>query len=132
MSIKTKNHKLIYALLFYFTQYSCTNNSVPNKNSTENISVIENFAGHVIDENCERFIPDRKTAIQVAECVLILIYGKETIKAEQPLIALLDNNVWKITGSLPKTLRGDMSIGGVVEIDLLKATGQVLRIIHGK
>jgi NTF2 fold immunity protein len=38
------------------------------------------------------YVPDAKTAIAIAEAVLIPVYGEKQIAAEQPLHATLKNN----------------------------------------
>jgi hypothetical protein len=73
------------------------------------------------------FVPDKKTAISIAMAVLSPIYGKDTIVGEQPLVATLTKGIWTVTGSLPKR-----HVGGVAEIRISKASGEVLKVSHGK
>jgi len=40
------------------------------------------------------FVPDAKTAVAIAEAVLIPIYGKEQINSEKPLKANLKDGIW--------------------------------------
>jgi hypothetical protein len=72
------------------------------------------------------FIPNEKTAIAVAEAVLIEIYGEKQINQEQPLSAKLDQEVWIVHGSL------HTPNGGVAEIRISKKDGCILRVTHGK
>lgn len=73
------------------------------------------------------YVPDEKTAIDIALKVWIPIYGKETIESEKPYIATLKNGVWVVTGSLPEGMDG-----GVAEVQISQKDGKVLKIIHGK
>ena len=69
-----------------------------------------------------------RMAAHIAEIFLTAIYGPDLIRRELPLKVSIDREVWHITG---KDLGPNM-VGGVAEIDLCQATGQVLRVVHGK
>jgi hypothetical protein len=47
-------------------------------------------------------IPDRKTAIQVAEPILFKGYGKDQILGEKPYNVCLADGYWILTGTLPE------------------------------
>lgn len=72
------------------------------------------------------FIPDEKTAITVAEAVLVEIYGENQIKGEQPFSAKLEGEVWIVTGSI------HTPNGGAAEIRISKKDGCILHVTHGK
>ncbi|HLO85027.1 MAG TPA: YbbC/YhhH family protein [Nostocaceae cyanobacterium] len=72
------------------------------------------------------FVPDKGTALKIALAVWLPIYGNAIYK-EQPFNAVLKDEVWTVTGSLPKG-----SIGGVALIRIQKKDGKVLRVTHGK
>ena len=72
------------------------------------------------------YVADDKTAVKIAEAVLIPIYG-ESIYREKPFIAELRNDVWTVTGTIH-----EKSIGGVAVMDIAKKDGRILRVIHGK
>lgn len=72
-------------------------------------------------------VPDEASAIQIAEKVLLPIYGRKQIESERPFTARLNGNVWMVNGNLPKG-----RVGGVAEVKIDKRNGRVLRIIHGK
>jgi hypothetical protein len=72
------------------------------------------------------FVPDKSTALKIAIAVWLPIYGNAIYK-EQPFNAVLKDEVWTVTGSLPKG-----SIGGVALIRIQKADGKILKVIHGK
>jgi hypothetical protein len=73
------------------------------------------------------YVPNKETAIKVAEAVLIPIYGAAQVQAEEPFSAKLAAGQWIITGNLPAG-----ADGGVAEVRISKATGQILSVRHGK
>ena len=73
------------------------------------------------------FVPDKATALKIAIAVWLPIYGNVIYK-EQPFNAVLKDEVWTVSGSLPK----GYNIGGVVMIRIQKKDGKILRVIHGK
>lgn len=73
------------------------------------------------------FVPDKKTAIRIAEAVWSPIYGEELIQSEKPFVASLKNGVWTVHGSLPKGW-----LGGVALAEVSKSDGRILRVSHGK
>lgn len=82
------------------------------------------------------FVPDSTTAVKVAEAVLIPVYGKETIEAERPFKAKLENGVWTVDGTLrcPDGKGGVTTLcdGGTAQVKLSKADGRVIKMIHYK
>ena len=74
------------------------------------------------------FVPDAATAIAVARAVLIPIYGAPNIRAEEPLVAKRDRDVWTVTG----TMQCHNCLGGVAEIKISAKDGHVLHVIHGQ
>jgi hypothetical protein len=73
------------------------------------------------------FVPDKETAIKIAEAVWLPIYGEKTINNEKPFNATLLNGVWIVEGSLPKGF-----IGGVAVAEIAKLDGRIIRVSHGK
>lgn len=73
------------------------------------------------------FVPDEKTAVAVAEAILIPIYGKEQIDSERPLKAKLKNDIWIVQGSLPEGYDG-----GVAEVGLSKRDAGIIFVEHTK
>ena len=73
------------------------------------------------------FVPDRDTAIAVAEAVLTPIYGRDKVQAERPYNAKLDGEVWTVTGSLPQG-----HVGGTAIVRISKTDAKILFLIHGK
>ena len=75
----------------------------------------------------EGFVPEKDTALSIGAAVLVPIYGAKEISDQSPLIAILKDDVWTISGSLPVG-----SVGGVVEIKIDKISGRILKVSHGK
>ena len=74
------------------------------------------------------FVPNEKTAIAVAEAVLIPIYGEKQIVSERPFHASLSaKGVWTVTGSLPEGWDG-----GVAVVCIDRQNGRILYVMHGK
>jgi hypothetical protein len=74
------------------------------------------------------YVPDKKTALRVAEAILVAVYGEEQISKEQPLrTALVEKDIWLIWGTLPRKY-----LGGTAVIKICKRTGKVLFLSHGQ
>ena len=72
-------------------------------------------------------VPDKETAIKIAESVWYPIFGSE-IYTELPFVAELEGDtVWEVRGSLPKG-----RVGGCAEIRLRKSDAAVLDVNHEK
>ena len=80
---------------------------------------------HYVEPN-DGFVPDTATAIKIAEAVWLPIYG-EDVHAEQPFNAVLKDDIWTVTGSLPEGW-----VGGVAVAEISKKDGKILRVSHGK
>jgi hypothetical protein len=82
------------------------------------------------------FVPDSKTAVAVAEAVLVPVYGKEQIEGERPFTATLKHDVWTIGGTLncfdAKGAGTKDCDGGVAVVKISKGDGRVLYMLHGK
>ena len=73
------------------------------------------------------FVPDSQTAIRIAEAVWIPIYGEKQISTEKPFKAVLRDDTWLVTGTLPAGFNG-----GTAEAEISKRDGRILRVIHGQ
>lgn len=71
------------------------------------------------------YVSNEETAIKIAVAVWIPIYGEEEIESQKPYNAVLINEVWRVTGSLPEGW-----LGGVAEAEIAKDDGRILRISH--
>ena len=78
------------------------------------------------------FVSTAQTAIAIAEAVLIPVYGKAEIESERPFKAVLERNIWVVTGSVPchHPPSNSECPGGAAEIRISKRTGQVLLMTH--
>jgi len=82
------------------------------------------------------FVPDSKTAMKIAEAVLVPVYGDKVIESEKPLTAKLEHDVWKVYGTLhcPDGNGGTSALcdGGVAVVEISKADGRIISMTHGK
>ncbi len=74
------------------------------------------------------YVPDAKTAMQIAVAVWSPIYGTKKIQGEKPFKAKLVNGVWIVEGSLPPKY----TVGGVAVAEISKRDGRILRVSHGR
>ena len=70
-------------------------------------------------------IRDRKTAIKVAESILMSVYGRERVEREQPFIAELDDGNWYV---YPKSNKRPIVFGGGFHITLSQKDARVIEI----
>jgi len=73
------------------------------------------------------YVPDERTAIAIAEAVLVPIYGAGQVTQERPFHAVLRGKVWEVAGSLPPGWDG-----GVALVQINKDDGRILSVTHGK
>jgi hypothetical protein len=73
------------------------------------------------------FVPDKETAICIAEAVWIPIYGKVKIESEKPFEATLTKGVWTVRSTLREGNKG-----GVAIAEISKKDAKILRVIHEK
>lgn len=81
-------------------------------------------------------IPNKATALQVAEPELIHVYGASVIASERPLTAGLSGGIWIVSGTLHcRDGKGGTTthcVGGVATAHLSKSDGRVVEIFHTK
>ena len=75
------------------------------------------------------FVPDKQTAIRIAEAVWIPIYGRARVQMQKPFLASLAGGVWTVSGTV-KRVKGRPFVGGVAYIEIAKSDGRVLRVTH--
>jgi hypothetical protein len=77
------------------------------------------------------FVPDKATAIRIAEAVLPPICG--CVASNKPFTATLDNGVWTVVGKQPKAKK-DYAVfgGGEVEMHIDQHTGAILSYVFEK
>ena len=73
------------------------------------------------------FVPDKETAIRIAEAIWIPIYGEEKINSEKPFKAILRDGIWIVEGSLPEGFIGGMALAEIAQKD-----GRIIRVSHGQ
>lgn len=75
------------------------------------------------------FVPDEKTATQMAMVIWSAIYGEEQIRSEFPFhIALMDDTLWVIDA----TVNSKGTTGSAAHLELRKSDGKVLSVGHGR
>ncbi|MEO6979617.1 MAG: YbbC/YhhH family protein [Mucilaginibacter sp.] len=79
----------------------------------------------------DKVIPDKQTAIAVAEPILFKIYGKNHILGEKPYNVSFLDGYWLLSGSLPER-KGYIVVGGTFFIILSEKDGRVIKLTHGK
>lgn len=80
--------------------------------------------------NLVQLIPNKETAIQVAEVYLVSIYG-EKVRKQRPFQTARENDMWIVKGTLHCS-KDQRCLGGVAEIKLKAANGEVLSYTHGR
>jgi hypothetical protein len=84
----------------------------------------------------EGFVPDKATAVRIAEAVLIPVYGEKQIESERPFKAALREGVWTVTGTLrcPDGNGGTAThcFGGAAVVQISKSDGRIISMIHPK
>ena len=74
----------------------------------------------------EGLVPDKETAIKIAEAVLFRLYGEDTIKLQRPYVVKEEDYIWWISGTLPND-----SFGIVFKIGISKQTAAILHLTVG-
>jgi hypothetical protein len=101
---------------------ACRSERSPDKKSP----ITETQTTAVAAESAQ-YVPDERTAIRIAESVLVRRYGRDQIESEKPLKATLHDTIWRVTGTLPPG-----HLGGVAEIEINKADARIIRVTHGQ
>lgn len=96
---------------------------------------ISEYSNYIVDFPSEKVlghVDNAESAKERAESVLLELYG-ESIKDEKPYRVLFDESseVWLVTGSMPKSLFGNVK-GGVANIIIQQSDGKVLAVWHDK
>jgi hypothetical protein len=68
----------------------------------------------------EGYVPDKETAIKIAEVVLFRLYGEQNIIAQRPYVSVEDENIWWVCGTVHSEL------GSEFKIAISKQTAAVL------
>ena len=73
----------------------------------------------------EGLVPDKETAIKIAEVILFRLYGEEDTIAERPYKVKEEDYIWWISGTLKEGY-----FGSTFNIAISKQTGAVLHLEH--
>lgn len=68
-------------------------------------------------------MPDKETAIKIAEVILFRLYGEEDIIAERPYKVKEEDDIWWISGTLKEN-----EFGSAFSIAISKQTGAVFAL----
>lgn len=72
------------------------------------------------------YVPNKETAIKIAEAIWLPIYGEE-INNHKPFKAdLVDNKIWRVTGTVYTEK------GGAPVVEIQKSDCKILCVYHGK
>jgi len=86
------------------------------------------IAGGKVAAAAEGIVATAGAAVEIARAAAVTRYGEVVIRSEEPLTAELNQrNNWIVTGTLP-----DGAAGGVVEVEVARRDGKVLRMVHGQ
>jgi len=84
----------------------------------------------------EGYVPNSDTAAQIAEAVLIPVYGRGKIESERPFKAELKDGVWTVSGTLHcsdgKGGTTTVCVGGTAVVQISKADARILSMRHYK
>lgn len=70
-------------------------------------------------------VPDKETAIKIAEVILFRLYGEEDIIAERPYKVKQEDDIWWISGTLREN-----EFGSAFNIAVSKQTDAILHLEH--
>jgi NTF2 fold immunity protein len=71
----------------------------------------------------EGLVPDKETAIKIAEVVLFRLYGEKAIIDQRPYRVKEEDFVWWISGSMKKD-----TFGAIFTIAVSRQTGAILHL----
>lgn len=72
------------------------------------------------------YVPNKETAIKIAEAIWLPIYGEEIYNHKPFKAELIDNKIWRVTGTVYTKL------GGSPIAEIQKSDCKVIRIYHEK
>jgi hypothetical protein len=116
-----------------------TSDSIESEDHGKLITIAEDYAKtynithliHLKSHNCkpiDGYVPDEETAIKIAVAVWSKIYGKNHIAEQKPYIASFKDGIWHISGTLPPKY----DLGGTAYAEIIKESGKIIRVSHGK
>ena len=72
-------------------------------------------------------MPNKETAIKVAEIILVPIYGEDILKKKPFSARLINNKIWRVEGTTDLD-----KIGGVPIVEIQKCNCKILSVSHTK
>jgi len=72
------------------------------------------------------YVPDKETAIKIAEAIWLPIYGEGIYNCKPFVAELRNDSIWVVQGTLTT------GKGGVPYIEIQKTDCKILKVIHGK
>ena len=119
---KTQNNNHVCSFIYEGKKYNKESFSYSNNNGYLNNP---NYPQSV---NEMGIIRNDSMAYQLSSLVIKDIYGEDCLIKEAPAhISLINDSIWHVSGSLPKTC-----IGGTYSILIERFSGKILRVTHGK
>ena len=73
----------------------------------------------------EGYVPDKDTAIKIAEVILFRLYGERDVTSQKPYVVTEDENIWWVCGTLKKD-----ELGSSFTIAISRQTAAVLYLEH--
>ena len=73
----------------------------------------------------EGLVPDKDTAIKIAEVILFRLYGERNVTSQKPYVVTEDENIWWVCGTLKKD-----DLGSSFTIAIARQTAAVLYLEH--
>lgn len=120
--------KIFFLVFISFLLLVSYNASAQEKD--ENKIIYKRIDAYPEDPLPNDLVPNKETAIKIAEAIWFPIYGKK-IYNEKPFTAELTNSgIWIVKGTLKDLNLG--AKGGVAYIEIQKSDCKILKIHHGK
>ena len=119
-----RKKSLMLLLLIFMSINIFSDDTPPIPINDLDIKFIESVDGYIPEGG---FVKDEEMAREIAEIVLVSIYGEELIEAKKPFyVKLINNEYWLVKGFL------HAQYGGVPYICIKKSNGEILKVIHTK
>ena len=111
---------ILLPMLVLATLAAAQSTETPTRTPAETVKHLQEIA-RLQKVPADGYVPDAKTAVRIAEAVLIPVYGMKQIAWEEPFIATLDNDVWTVSGTLNcKSTATIVCVGGTAVVQLSK------------
>src|SRR3954466_7747619 len=97
--MKTSN--IVVSLVFSLAAFSVAQTpSVVPKLPRVSTGLTKNGSDYQIPGPKEGYVPDKETAIKIAEVILFRLYGEEDTKSQKPYGVIQDENIWWVCGTV--------------------------------